>query len=101
MARALPCPDPGLQGSAGLGLSAAFAALWEPALQFWLPSFGNNNILKYPPTSLFFFFFFFFCGVYPAQPDVFLSPALPAEQFVQQLTWLMLHKLWKCLFGLN
>lgn len=42
-----------------------------------------------------------FFGVYPAQHEVFLSPALSAEQFVQRLAWLMLHKMWKCLFGLN
>lgn len=30
-----------------------------------------------------------------------LSAALPVEQFVRRLVWLVLCKLWKCLFGLN
>lgn len=94
IARALPHPDSGLQGSASLGLAAAFAALWEPALQFWIPSFSNKNILKHPAPRC----SVCFLHVYPIQRAVFLSLFLPAEQFVR---WLVLHALRKCLFGLN
>lgn len=81
VAGALLRPNLGLQGSTGLGLPVTFAALL-----FWLPSFDNKNILKYP---------------HPMQDDVVLTLALLAEKFVRWLTWLTLRTLWKCLFVLN